>query len=111
MTPYIWVNIGSNYGLVPDDTKPLPKPMLTYQWITNIKFVENTKFKIQVQSCLVKQTSAMGVQTGHSTKNYFREYINNIQQDIFIITRYDHTQLYIKTMYSSQLSYGRLRRW
>ena len=25
----IWVNIGSGYGLVPDDTKPLPEPMLT----------------------------------------------------------------------------------
>ena len=32
MTPYdeIWVNIGSGNGLVPDGTKPLPEPMLTY---------------------------------------------------------------------------------
>ena len=26
----IWVNIGSGNGLVPDSTKPLPEPMLTY---------------------------------------------------------------------------------
>ena len=25
-----WVNIGSDNGLVPDGTKPLPEPMLTY---------------------------------------------------------------------------------
>ena len=30
---YIWVNIGSGNGLLPDGTKPLPKPVLTYhQW-------------------------------------------------------------------------------
>ena len=30
---YIWVNIGSSNGLLPDGTKPLPEPMLTYhQW-------------------------------------------------------------------------------
>ena len=29
----IWVNIGSNNGLLPDGTKPLPEPMLTgHQW-------------------------------------------------------------------------------
>ena len=27
----IWVNIGSGNGLLPDGTKPLPEPMLTYQ--------------------------------------------------------------------------------
>ena len=26
----IWVNIGSGNGLLPDSTKPLPEPMLTY---------------------------------------------------------------------------------
>ena len=26
----IWVNIGSGNGLLPDGTKPLPEPMLTY---------------------------------------------------------------------------------
>ena len=25
-----WVNIGSGNGLLPDGTKPLPEPMLTY---------------------------------------------------------------------------------
>ena len=28
--PEIWVNIGSGNGLLPDGTKPLPEPMLTY---------------------------------------------------------------------------------
>ena len=29
----IWVNIGSGNGLLPNGTKPLPEPMLTYnQW-------------------------------------------------------------------------------
>ena len=33
MTTPIWVNIGSGNGLLPDSTKPLPEPMLTYhQW-------------------------------------------------------------------------------
>ena len=27
---YIWVNIGAGNGLLPEDTKPLPEPMLTY---------------------------------------------------------------------------------
>ena len=42
MTPYgdkIWVKIGSGSGLLPDGTKPLPEPMLTYRkWgpVTNI---------------------------------------------------------------------------
>ena len=34
VTPYateIWVNIGSANGLLPDGTKPLPDPMLTYR--------------------------------------------------------------------------------
>ena len=33
VTPYateIWVNIGPGNGLMPDSTKPLPEPMLTY---------------------------------------------------------------------------------
>ena len=32
MATEIWVNIGSGNGLLPDDTKPLPEPMMTYQW-------------------------------------------------------------------------------
>ena len=27
---WVWVNIGSGNGLLPDGTKPLPEPMLTY---------------------------------------------------------------------------------
>ena len=29
MVTYVWVNIGSGNGLVPDSTKPLPEPVLT----------------------------------------------------------------------------------
>ena len=33
MASWIWVNISSGNGLLPDGTKPLPDPMLTYhQW-------------------------------------------------------------------------------
>ena len=33
MATEVWVNIGSGNGLLPDGTKPLPEPMLTYhQW-------------------------------------------------------------------------------
>ena len=33
MAAEIWVNIGSGNGLLPDDTKPLPEPVLTdHQW-------------------------------------------------------------------------------
>ena len=30
MARAIWVNIGSGNGLMPDGTKPLPEPVLTY---------------------------------------------------------------------------------
>ena len=30
LATYSWVNIGSGNGLLPDGTKPLPEPMLTY---------------------------------------------------------------------------------
>ena len=30
MAAQIWVNIGSGNGLLPDGTKPLPEPLLTY---------------------------------------------------------------------------------
>ena len=33
MATEIYVNIGTGNGLLPDGTKPLPEPMLTYdQW-------------------------------------------------------------------------------
>ena len=31
MATEIWVNFSSGNGLLPDGTKPLPEPMLTYQ--------------------------------------------------------------------------------
>ena len=30
MMAYIWVNLGSGNGLLPDGTKQLPEPMLAY---------------------------------------------------------------------------------
>ena len=31
MAPRIWVNFAYSNGLLADDTKPLPEPVLTYQ--------------------------------------------------------------------------------
>ena len=31
MVTLIWVNFGSGNGLLPDGTKPLPEPMLTFR--------------------------------------------------------------------------------
>ena len=40
MTPYgITVNIGSGNGLLPDGTKPLPEPMLTYHQEGPVTFI------------------------------------------------------------------------
>ena len=34
MTTEIWLNIGADNGLLPDNTKPLPEPILTYYpWV------------------------------------------------------------------------------
>ena len=34
-----WVNIGSANGLLPDGTKPLPEPMLTYRQYGPVAFI------------------------------------------------------------------------
>ena len=34
-----WVNIGSGNGLLPDGTKPLPEPMLTYHQLSPLAFI------------------------------------------------------------------------
>ena len=48
---WIWVNIGSGNGLLPDGTKPLPEPMLTdYQW-SPVTFILETQPSI-TQICL-----------------------------------------------------------
>ena len=38
MATEIWVNIGSGNGLLPDGTKPLPEPMLTYHHWSLVAF-------------------------------------------------------------------------
>ena len=35
----IWVNISSGNGLLPDGTKPLPEPMLTFHNLTPVTFI------------------------------------------------------------------------
>ena len=35
----IWINIGSGDGLLPDGTKPLPEPMLTYHQWGDVEFM------------------------------------------------------------------------
>ena len=35
----IWVNIGSGNGLLPDGTKPLPEPILTYHYQGPVIFI------------------------------------------------------------------------
>ena len=39
VTKQIWVNIGSGNGLLPDGTKPLPEPMLTYNHKSSVTFI------------------------------------------------------------------------
>ena len=36
MATWVWVKIGSGYGLLPDGTKPLPDPMLTYHQLGRV---------------------------------------------------------------------------
>ena len=38
MATEIWVNSGSGNGLLPDGTKPLPEPMLTYHQLGRVAF-------------------------------------------------------------------------
>ena len=39
MATQILVNIGSGNGLLPDSTKPLPEPMLTYRKYGPVMFI------------------------------------------------------------------------
>ena len=51
MVSEIWVNIGSNNGLLPDGTKPLPKPM--FEWSS----VKSTNIHIRAISQDMPQLS------------------------------------------------------
>ena len=42
MATYDWVNIGLGSGLLPNGTKSLPEPMLTYQYTFTIKLTHYT---------------------------------------------------------------------
>ena len=58
MAAYMLVNIGSGNSLVPDGTKPLPEPMLTYHHkVPRLKIDNELKFKPmwkKVENSLVK---------------------------------------------------------
>ena len=47
MTTYICVNIGAVNSLLPDDTKPLPEPMLTYNPRGYVVLTEVLKISIR----------------------------------------------------------------
>ena len=47
---HIWVNIGSSNGLVPNGTKPLPEPKLTYHWWGSLALTED-KFHRKISIC------------------------------------------------------------
>ena len=44
MATQTWVNIASGNGLLPDGTKPLPEPMLTYYCPMGLWHSANTNF-------------------------------------------------------------------
>ena len=41
MVMYIWVNIGSGNGLLPDGTKTFLEPILTYRQVSNIRLTKS----------------------------------------------------------------------
>ena len=45
MVTQIWVNIGSGNCLLPDDTKPLPEPILTYEHSAESSFVASAQLQ------------------------------------------------------------------
>ena len=56
MVTLIWVNIGSGNGLLPDGTKPLPEPMLTYHQWGNAPFMWG-QFQPSITKISLKITS------------------------------------------------------
>ena len=39
MVTKVWINSGSGNGLLPDDTKPLPEPMLTNRQLSLVVYI------------------------------------------------------------------------
>ena len=55
MASGIWINIGSGNGLLPDGTKPLPEPMLTYHLrVVSQKIPQPSVIKISLKTALLK---------------------------------------------------------
>ena len=56
----IWVNIGSSNALLPDGSKPLPKPVLTYQWGfvgIHLKAISKEMLRISIIEMSLKSTN------------------------------------------------------
>ena len=56
MATYIWINIGSGNGLLPDGTKPLPEPMLTYHQRGPVKASEHEMHQLSITRIGLKIT-------------------------------------------------------
>ena len=61
MGTYLWINIDSGNGLLPDGTKPLPEPMSTYhQWgsvaRTRLRPISQEMLKISIRKMNSKNT-------------------------------------------------------
>ena len=50
-----YVNIGSGNGLLPDGTKPLPEPMLTYHQLGSVSFIREQLHKRYLSHQSLKQ--------------------------------------------------------
>ena len=69
-----WINIGSGNGLLPDGTKPLPEPMLTYQEWSPVAFTWEPFHKFTYNA------RAAGLYNGLYNENYTALYCH-ISQD------------------------------
>ena len=95
MATKIWVNIGSGNGLVPDGTKPLPEPMLTYH--------QSDPMTITWRQCHRSYPKQQSLKLAWTwlIKNFFEIHQGTMSQDInknnasmiFIIIGWNHWSL------------------
>ena len=67
---YIWVSIGSGNSWLPDNTKPLPEPMLTYHQYGSVALTQdqfhksaqdiNSENEFKESNCKITSTSVRG---------------------------------------------------
>ena len=75
MAPYILVVSGSGNGLVPDDTKPLPGPMLTYQW-DSLWYSHKTSFTTSAQDSNLKKMSFKNALLKIASAFFWEQWVN-----------------------------------